>query len=1154
MRKRLLSLLLCSVMFCGLIPQGTMIASALAENGLCEHHNLHTEDCGYSEGVEGSPCTHEHTEDCYIIETNCVHSHDETCYSGEISADNNATPSNADEGAPTECIHVCSEECGCTTKNLNCTHAHGESCGYMEMVEDTPCAFVCEICSKQQTNAIDDSEANTFRVSSDKEFINAVKQINNGIDDATYVIEMTDDITITNDSHTGNNASLEFIKGMTTIYGNGHTLKSRFNSYSLIFANDSAVVNLGSAGEVEKSKLIIEAGVRLPDLLGIGDCATVNVYEGVVFQNNNAMGRPGGAISVGELGVSTNATLNMYGGAIRNCQDTYTGYGGAVFVGTNAKFNMSGGIIENNKGNYGGGVCSIGTFTMTGGVIQNNTASKMGDDIYSEGTVNVSVTASKENGFGVLTSTGKQITGWFEDGYNWDSNRWDVDSYCKEISAEEASKQNSIALKAAHSAPEPGSLTITPVSVTSYVGGQSASGNHIPTLRFKVEGLPEGAAIAGTNPSMVITMHLENDKVVEGHESEESWTLLPLKADTGAETPIYYFPTLESGLKLDKGNSDDLGLTGDFLKMTSISNTGSSAGRYKIELTGDWYITAEYEGQSYRVQVETPEDVYYTSRYVSNKGNNGDLPDGVDIYDNPEYFLSPIVTDEDDVTTLVTTDAEGNPLDKPVRRGVVVIPEDAAFYTNGKSSGLGSPIGIDEDSEPLISLFFDDTVSLSSEVDDKKIEEYQMKHAQECAADSRFGGETYSFDGWDYNFRYLDLVNASDGNSWVSCDKDITVYWPYPFATMDCYEDYEYQILHFKGMEREYSASLSDKADEWGEAIMHALGNEVKVEKLDVELTEKGLKFVLPADEEGNNMSPFVLMWKPVDNPEPEKYGSLTVSKMVAGNAGEKDKDFHFIVTLGDTTITGTYGEIKFTDGMAEFTLRHGESKTAANLPAGIEYEVTETEENQDGYVTSKTDDTGTITKGVKETAVFTNTKDVTPPEPETGDLTVSKIVTGNAGDKNKDFNFTVTLSDKTISGVYGDLEFTDGVATFTLKHGESKTAINLSAGIDYEVTETEENQDGYVTSKKDDTGTITKDVKGTAVFINAKDVTPPEPENPDKPYTPVITDTPNQDVLTPKTGDNTNLKFYMSLFIMSGLFLVILEVMYRKRICKKDN
>lgn len=835
--------------------------------------------------------------------------------------------------------------------------------------------------------------------------------------------------------------TIKIKKGITTIYGNGHTLGDETYAHCVIMAMGTSVVNFGSTDEAEKSKLTID-GINNANLLSISNSATANIYDGVVFQNNDANGRLSGAIQVGEMESDGSAVLNMFGGTITNCKAGAFGFNGGVFVGVGTTFNMYGGTIENNKGLYGGGVCNLGTFNMEGGVIQNNTATVRADDIYSEGTIMLNVAANADNGFGKLAATDKQINGWFEDGYNRDFNRWDVDSYCKEISVEEASNQNAIALKAAHSAPEPGNLTITPVSVTSYVGGQSASGNHVPTLRFKVEGLPEGAAIAGTNPSMVITIHLENDKIVEGHESEESWTLLPLKADTIAETPIYYFPTLESGLKLDKGNSDDLGLMGDFLKMINISNTGSNAGRYKIELTSDWYITAEYEGQSYRVQVETPEDVYYTSRYVSNKENNGDLSDSVDIYDNPEYFLSPIVTHEDDVTTLVTTDAKGNPLDKPVRRGVVVIPEDATFYTNGKSSSLDSPIGIDEDSEPLISLFFDDTVSLSSEVDDKKIEEYKIKHAQECAADSRFGGETYSFDGWDYNFRYLDLVNASDGNSWVSCDKDITVYWPYPFATMDCYEDYEYQILHFKGMEREYSSSLSDKADIWGEAIMHEPGNEVKVEKVDVELTEKGLKFVLPADEEGNNMSPFVLMWKPVDNPEPEKYGSLTVSK----------------------------------------------------------------------------------------------------------------IVTGNAGDKNKDFNFTVTLSDKTINGVYGDLEFTDGVATFTLKNGESKTATNLPAGINYEVTETEENQDGYVTSKKNDTGTITTDVKGTAVFINAKDVTPPEPENPDKPYTPGITDTPNQDVLTPKTGDNTNLKFYMSLFIMSSLFIVILEVMYRKRICKKDN
>lgn len=58
-----------------------------------------------------------------------------------------------------------------------------------------------------------------------------------------------------------------------------------------------------------------------------------------------------------------------------------------------------------------------------------------------------------------------------------------------------------------------------------------------------------------------------------------------------------------------------------------------------------------------------------------------------------------------------------------------------------------------------------------------------------------------------------------------------------------------------------------------------------------------------------------------------------------------------------------------------------------------------------------------------------------------TGSLTVTKTVDGNGGDKTKDFHFTVTLSDQSFSGTLGDMEFTDGVATFTLKHGESKTA-----------------------------------------------------------------------------------------------------------------
>ena len=103
--------------------------------------------------------------------------------------------------------------------------------------------------------------------------------------------------------------------------------------------------------------------------------------------------------------------------------------------------------------------------------------------------------------------------------------------------------------------------------------------------------------------------------------------------------------------------------------------------------------------------------------------------------------------------------------------------------------------------------------------------------------------------------------------------------------------------------------------------------------------------------------------------------GSLTVSKTVAGDAGETDKYFNFTVTLDDTAVTGTFGDMAFTNGEATFTLKHGESKTAKGLTAGITYEVTETEADWNGYTTTSTGEKGTIAKDATAEAKFTNTK-----------------------------------------------------------------------------------------------------------------------------------------------------------------------------------
>ena len=121
--------------------------------GLCENYPEHTTDCGYTEVTEGTPCNHEHNEDCYTLVAECVHEHTEDCYPAESVSDNTDAQSDAEEQEPTACTHECSEESGCITEALDCHHEHDSECGYTEEVPGTPCTFVCEICNPQDGGA-----------------------------------------------------------------------------------------------------------------------------------------------------------------------------------------------------------------------------------------------------------------------------------------------------------------------------------------------------------------------------------------------------------------------------------------------------------------------------------------------------------------------------------------------------------------------------------------------------------------------------------------------------------------------------------------------------------------------------------------------------------------------------------------------------------------------------------------------------------------------------------------------------------------------------------------------------------------------------------------------------------------------------------------
>lgn len=129
----------------------------------------------------------------------------------------------------------------------------------------------------------------------------------------------------------------------------------------------------------------------------------------------------------------------------------------------------------------------------------------------------------------------------------------------------------------------------------------------------------------------------------------------------------------------------------------------------------------------------------------------------------------------------------------------------------------------------------------------------------------------------------------------------------------------------------------------------------------------------------------------------------LTITKVVAGNQGDKNKDFDFTVTIkgadGETykyaTVkdgTTTPNEVKAASGTAiRVSLKNGESVIFYGLSSEDTFTVTEKDYSSDGYTTSyKIGDGTSSTEGssIAETAIddsdttvtFTNTKEATVP------------------------------------------------------------------------------------------------------------------------------------------------------------------------------
>ena len=273
--------------------------------------------------------------------------------------------------------------------------------------------------------------------------------------------------------------------------------------------------------------------------------------------------------------------------------------------------------------------------------------------------------------------------------------------------------------------------------------------------------------------------------------------------------------------------------------------------------------------------------------------------------------------------------------------------EPAATDEDGTVYAInGGDVEVADDSD--VALLFDDIIHHEGADREQALEERAVEE---------LGGEASDY---GMEFKYLDLVDTANGNAWVAATDengdptDVTVYWPLPEGA----DPDTVQVLHFEGLHREMDS------DDIDAAIADATVTEVAGAKVE----DDHVVFQIGS----TGFSPFAVVWKDAEEPV-QQTGSLTVTKQATGEGADAQKAFDITVTLSDTTINGTYGDMTFANGVATVALKAGTSATATGLPAGVTFTVSEADYTADGYTATIDPATGTIAADQTAAVTVTN-------------------------------------------------------------------------------------------------------------------------------------------------------------------------------------
>ena len=728
----------------------------------------------------------------------------------------------------------------------------------------------------------------------------------------------------------------------------------------------------------------------------------VTMYDGAEMIGNYSK-ETGGAILVSD------GSFTMYGGTIKGNHASMDG--GGVFVRQGGSFYMKGGTISGNyTAEVGGGVAfqsEEGCVEITDGTISDNymkatlTPDADKGTCTAEGGVSNDFSATKEGSKSSITTNYKFDDGavmanaqFFMEKYGFTIDRIDGVKLGNAATACETAattkygvegygylgtvvgsfwyqSDSNVTLDISGLSYDEDKLLFAAIVPTDQTGAVDTAGESTliavtggESFRLPLEDSANGYAVVflqETQPSDIITVIPASLTAYMGGNGGYEGVV----NDEGGKVDVEDSGSLPRPIFQVKGGPADVALTNLTFENRESHNS------WKLVSVGDGYYRFEPTAanmDAVRVQYSdgtnvvtedefTPEtDVFkeYTVTIYA-----GETAGEVQVNAADEYYTCTVITGPG-VLTVRAVEADDPTSDivdaitAPVTSGsaTAVAPAGTTYTLND------TDVALPTDSKP--SLLFDEIIT-SDDVD--RID------ALENAVDTKLGAT----DGIrHYEAKYLDLVDANNGNAWIKASKPVTIYWGYP-ATTD--QNTTFKLLHFEDLHRDTSGGDNTGFDPDDIA-------DSNIKEVEVTNNSNGISFTV----EPGGFSPFVLVWETAAEPDPgpgpdpnpgggggshsDPTGNLTIS--LGGNGGNEDFTFTVIFTDedGDELENNFYynGDYTGTIGSGdEITLTGGDKIVIRNLPEGTRYEVII--ETADGYTATSTGAEGVIRTSGNEAA-----------------------------------------------------------------------------------------------------------------------------------------------------------------------------------------